>query len=140
MTCWGGTYKTTLKPLIYDIQNRIIKGMTSNKYMDKPIYIKYTLLEVMPVHHMYVYHLLQFMVTTNKYVQVKQKSIYPSRDSGDKYIVPMCKKEIMHKHYYYLGPKIYNTLPTLIRRENRIPPKMSLIKEYFTTIKDLIVD
>ena len=79
------------------------------------------------------------MIVTNKYVQVSQKSIYPSRDFGDKYTVPMCKKEIMHKYYYYLGPKYYNSLPIVIRMENRIPQKMLLIKEYLNTIKDLVI-
>lgn len=108
LVVWGGTFKTTLKPIIVT-QKFIIRTMENESRMcpSRPLFQR---LGVMPLQYLFVY------VTTRCFFQrsgqLTQQGVRPYvlRNPG-RFAVPRPRTEHFKKTAHYLGPVILNCLP-----------------------------
>jgi hypothetical protein len=114
--CWGGTYISSLKPLITS-QKCIIRLMTF-KQQSEPSLPLFRQLEILPLRNLYVYKVLKIFfirsgcLKNNDDVDDGRRAL---RNRSDKFI-PRPRKTAFKNFYSFLGPKFFNSLPADLRK------------------------
>lgn len=113
ITIWGGTYTSTLKPLIV-IQKSFMRHIANcHKYAHTdPLF---TNLKVLPINNLYMYKVLRiFFDRSNTERKIIRTSTIILRNNLNVY-VPKPNLTIYKDFYSYIAPKVFNCLPKEIK-------------------------
>ena len=107
ITCWGGTYLTTLLPLI-KLQKHIVKiiKFKTKRSESFPIFKE---LNCLPLRYLYVYKVLKIFYMRSGTENVNLTNTpYVTRQILTGFVqVPRPHKEIFQKFYSFLAPHIF---------------------------------
>lgn len=109
---WGGTYLTTLKPLV-TLQKTFIRIML-NKLRTEPSLPLFQSLNILPIRNLYVYKVLKIFFNRCDANRMNQNYVM-LRNRGNMY-VPRPKLSLFKKFFLYLAPTFYNLLPNNIKQ------------------------
>ena len=101
ITSWGGDYLNNIKPLI-NTQSRLIRLLNCDSENLEN--------QVLTIRELYVYNILLYLFKNRTFCSVKDTVKYNLRTKSI-YNIPKANKEIFHKSFIYLAPKIFNSLP-----------------------------
>jgi hypothetical protein len=109
LVCWGGTYITTVNPLII-AQKKLIRVIMNKgrRFPSRPLFIT---LKIMPMRHLYIFRVLRIFYLRSGNV-IGQANIYSqSLRTTNRIGVPRPYKESFRRSFSYLAPKLFNWLP-----------------------------
>ena len=100
----GGDYLNNIRPLI-NTHSRLIRMLNCEpENLDNPI---------LTIRKLYVYNSLLYLYKNRTFCTLKDPVNYNLRNATI-YNIPKANKEIFHKSFMYLAPKIFNSLPEQI--------------------------
>jgi hypothetical protein len=105
---WG---HTTPSARVFRLQKRIVRIMTGSRTKDS--YRKlFTKLEILPLPSFYIFSLLRFVIKNKElFITNEETRSYGTRQCTDLHY-PSVKLKKFQTGVYYMGVKLYNSLPT----------------------------
>lgn len=133
ISCWGGTYKTNLKP-ISSCQKSFIRIIT-NKHKLSTTYPLYCELSILPLRYIFVYKVLKIFYIRSRTVE---SSDYRDKlRNKDLLIVPRPTSTYFTKTLAFLGPRMFNKIPANIRNIQSSGVFNSKVRKWLFTIDDI---
>jgi hypothetical protein len=109
LSCWGGTYYSTLYPLMI-CQNKIIRIMCGAKKRDSA-YPLYVTLNILPLRYLYIYRVLRIFFLRGGHLR-GNLNVYSERlQNLNRVKVPFPRFEAYKRFFTYAAPKLFNCLP-----------------------------
>lgn len=110
---WGNAYNTHIKP-IHTLQKHFIRLISHKTKSDhsRPIFNQ---LKILPIKHLYVFKVLkQFFERSGNIPQ--NDNVYRKRlRSCNNFLVPKPSNTFFTRSYYFIAPRIFNSLPLDIK-------------------------
>lgn len=124
VTLWGGTYYSTLKPLVVS-QKKFIRLMLF-KPSREPSFPLFHQLQILPLRYLYVYHVMKIFYVKSGNV-VCNINVYSHRlRNYDITEVPRPYSESYKKSFSYLAPKMWNK----IKPDEETTKSLCIFKKY----------
>ena len=124
---WGGTYKSSLRPII-TLQKQIIRviNFRNRRTHTHPLFVKDLIL---PVRNLYIYTVLKIFFIRSGYLNNKETITYNLRyKSNCHYVKP--RTELFRKFFMYTAPYVYNKLPLDLKQQRNSKQFLNLLKPY----------
>lgn len=118
LSCWGGIYNTTLKPLLMS-QKYIIRQIFNLRKRDHSFPF-FRILKVLPIRHMYLFKVLRIFYKRGGQ-QIANEAVYSVRLRNlnqVKLLKPNC--EAFKRFYSYCSLKFFNKLPFNVSNANTL--------------------
>ena len=114
ISCWGGTYLNTIRPLIIT-QKHCIRIIKRRRRTDHAFPL-FQDLHLLPLRHLYVFRVLRIFYLRSGNRNDGQLTHYRTRlqDMGH-ILTPRPEKEVYQKFYTYLSRRLFNSLPQTLR-------------------------
>jgi hypothetical protein len=115
---------------VFRLQKRIIRIMTGSSNRDSCRKL-FTTLKILPFPSLYIFFLLQFVIKNSELFLTNNKTHkYSTRQQHNLHYPPANLKKYQ-TGVFYMGVKIYNSLPAFIKMEsNNIKKFESLLKKF----------
>lgn len=113
---WGGTDKVSIHPLIVT-QNHFIRILKFKPKRESALPL-YTQLKILPLTHLFVYKVLKVFYNRSGNYGVERTYNRTRSSTQGLFIHPKVNKSIFKKSFLFLGPKIYNKIPSFIKNNN----------------------
>lgn len=133
---WGGSYETTLKPILVR-QNFIIKTMCFKKKRDSS-WILYVNKKILPLKHLFVYRVLKLFFSKSGNRMNKVLKQYNLRVNNLCFI-PKINSTQFQKSFLVSAPKFFNNLPNTIKSSTKLSEFLTLLKDFLFTISDISI-
>jgi hypothetical protein len=117
ITGWGGAYDTHIQKLA-TIQNTILKIILNKPYR-YPTELVYEESGILQIRKLYAKSIIKHMHTNrnpNKTSITQDKIINTRSKTKRNAIINRVNKGLTQRHSHFLGPKLYNLIPTHIRQ------------------------
>lgn len=113
LAVWGGTYLTTLKPLIV-LQKSYMRSILNRPRLEhtEPLF---RVLRVLPFRNMYIYKVLRLFYNNSSMERNKVRERAKTLRRKLNVPVPKPKLTIFKKYYLFTAPKFFNVLPDNIK-------------------------
>ena len=124
---WGSTYQTHLDPLIVQ-HKKVIRTITNSGYRDHttPLFSKLNLLKFRDIYKFQV-SVKMFKLVKNGHFQTQQARLTRQNDL----LLPEFHRLSLTQHAFsYVGPSIWNSLPSDIRNVGKIAIFKRNLKSY----------
>lgn len=134
IACWGGTYESTLKPVI-TLQKHIIRVIYNKSRFSSswPIFVNS---RILPLRHLYYFKVLKMFFNRSGNRCFKYMNTYNFRSNNQcLHNVPRSKKEHFRRYYLSTSPYIFNKLPYAIRMCSKLSEFLTKVKDWLFTIK-----
>lgn len=108
ITLWGGTYYTSLKPLV-KAQKKIIRVMLFKGGREKSFPL-FSRLQILPLRHLYVYQVTRIFYAKSGNTVSNINVYFQKLRNRQRTVVPRPYTEAYKKSYNYLASKIWNKI------------------------------
>lgn len=108
LVVWGGTYKTTLKPVL--TTQKYVMRVIENENRLCPSRPLFTRLRIMPLRYLFIYVTTRCFFKRSGQMARQGTGSHDTRNP-DRYVVPRPRTDHFKKTAFYLGPVIFNSLP-----------------------------
>lgn len=135
--CWGGMYNGAIN-VIQITQNYIIRIM-HKKNPRYPTNLLYTPHELLDVRGLYIYWAIIFVYKENKFKNnISDINNYGTRSKTNEELrIPKFNRSICQRFINYLGLRLYNRIPLMIRQIHNINRFKRQLKDY--VIKNIVI-
>jgi hypothetical protein len=138
LNCWGGAYQNAINPILF-LQKRIVRIITHKNRLTHtlPLFLE---LNILPLRHLYFYKVLK-----NFYLRSGDDANLMSGAQGttlrERNSVPLPKPTmtLFQRCFVYISRKIFNVIPTYIKKEKNIRKFLFETKNWLMNIKNIEV-
>uniref|UniRef100_A0A1B6MSN0 Reverse transcriptase domain-containing protein n=1 Tax=Graphocephala atropunctata TaxID=36148 RepID=A0A1B6MSN0_9HEMI len=134
LSCWGGTYISTLTPII-TLQKHIVRLITKKAKHEhsRPIFLE---LNLLPFRNLYVYKVLKIFFVRSIANKINPIKNYQLRNTTS---VPLPKPNLtLYKHFYtYNAPRLFNQTFSFITPNNDKLHFLSYLKRWLVQKEDI---
>lgn len=133
ISCWGGAYFTTIKPLLVS-QKKVIKVMTGAKIRD-PSFPLFRCLNILPLRYIFIYRVLRIFFIRGGSLR-SNSNVYSARlQNLNRYPVPLPKLEAFRRFYTFYAPRIFNILPVEVSSAKSLPMFLSRLRKWLFSME-----
>jgi hypothetical protein len=143
--CWGGTYFTTLKPIVLS-QKKFIRRISSESRLEHslPLFRKQNCL---PLRYLYCYKVMRMLYKrSGAAYSINNAEAHIRSQRTMNLTLPSTRFTLFQKSYNYLAPSIYNNLPSAIKESFWLHTKTTfseklkkwLLQQEVQTIENLL--
>lgn len=129
ISCWGGSYSSNIEQ-IKIIQKNIIRVMCF-KNPRTPSFPLFTSLSILPLRYIFIYKVLKIFFIRGGH-KIRKKPSYSLR-KGDTCLIPLPNNEQFRRYYLFIAPNIFNKLPILIKKIEKISNFLVEVKKWLFT-------
>jgi len=128
---WGTDYKTNLHP-VCSLQNKIFKILNGGQFCNDSLFRS---LNLLPIRHNAFFRVILFLFNNRSICNLNTHT--SNRRPNFIFQVPLCKKTITQKHFLYLAPKCFNSLPLELQSITNYYKFKRALFELFISIDDI---
>lgn len=133
ITCWGGAYYSTIKPLVM-LQKHTIRIISHKSRLSSawPIFLEN---RILPLRHLYIYKVLKLFYKRSGNRSFKYTEMYNVRSNNRLLCnVPRSNKEYFRHYYLYTSTVLFNQLPISIRLSEKLTAFLNEVKKWLFQI------
>lgn len=133
ISCWGGAYSNNLDN-VQKIQKSVVRILTFNnsRHPSLPLF---RLLKILPLKYIFVFKVLKIFFNRSGHT-VLQENGYTLR-KGERCLVPFPNKEFYRRSFLFIGPNVFNKLPSHIKNASSSPKFDKLVKEWLLSMDSI---
>lgn len=128
---WGSDYKSNLHPII-SLQNKCFKILNNFNTNNPPLYKS---LRLLPVRYNAFFRIILQLFKNKSLCKLKEN--ISNRRPNIIFELPPIRKEVYRKHFLYIAPKLYNSLPLELQSINNYNHFKKVLFSFLIEIDDI---